>query len=87
MGVDDKRAVVIGAGIVGVCTALQLLSDGWRVTLIEREEPGAGASKGNAGIIALSHVIPLGTPKLLAKAPFLLLDRSSPISLRWGYLP
>ena len=34
------HAVVIGAGIVGVCCALELLQDGWRVTLLEPGEPG-----------------------------------------------
>ena len=37
-----KTAVVIGAGAVGVATALWLQRDGWRVTLVDREEPGRG---------------------------------------------
>ena len=43
------RIVVVGAGIVGVCTAWHLLRRGADVTLIDRDEPGLGCSYGNAG--------------------------------------
>jgi len=40
---------VIGAGIQGVCISLCLVKKGFRVTLIDRDEPGSSASYGNAG--------------------------------------
>ncbi|MEM7047497.1 MAG: FAD-dependent oxidoreductase [Pseudomonadota bacterium] len=83
----DKHAIIIGAGIVGVATTLRLLQGGWRVTLIDREGPGAGASQGNAGVLASSSVTPVTTPGLLGKIPGLLLRRNQPLFVKWGYLP
>ena len=41
---------VIGAGIQGVCIALNLINKGFKVTLIDRDDPGKNsASYGNAG--------------------------------------
>lgn len=83
----EKHIGVVGAGIVGVSTAIWLARDGHRVTLIDREGPAAGASFGNAGILASSSVVPVPTPGLVRKAPGLLLRRDGPLFLRWRYLP
>ena len=42
---EAKTIIVIGAGIVGACTAIQLLQDGHRVVLLEKDAPGSGASQ------------------------------------------
>lgn len=78
---------VIGAGIVGVSTAIWLQRAGARVTLIDREGPASGTSYGNAGVLAAASVVPVTTPGLLRKAPGLLLNPSKPLFLRWSYLP
>ena len=78
---------MIGAGIIGVCTALYLQRDGHRVTLIDREGPGEGASKGNASVIAGESCVPVATPGILKRVPGMLLDPMGPLALRWGYLP
>ena len=54
--------VVIGAGIVGVCTAWHLLRRGADVLLIDRDEPGLGCSYGNAGAVSFGSVAPLAMP-------------------------
>jgi len=46
---NDAHTVVIGAGIVGVATALWLVRAGRRVTLLDKQAPGEGTSHGNAG--------------------------------------
>lgn len=43
---------IVGAGVVGLATALRLVADGREVLLIDPNEPGSGASSGNAGTIA-----------------------------------
>jgi D-amino-acid dehydrogenase len=78
---------VIGAGIVGVCAALCLQRDGFRVTLIEREGPGEGASFGNGAVIGEEAVVPVSTPGNLGKVPAMLFDPLGPLALRWSYLP
>lgn len=82
-----KDVIVIGAGIVGVSTALWLQRDGHRVTLIDREGPAAGTSYGNGGILASGSIIPVTVPGLVWKAPGMLLRRDQPLFLKWSYLP
>jgi D-amino-acid dehydrogenase len=88
MGVMMK-VIVVGAGITGVSTAEWLRRDGHAVTLIDRVRPGdpAQTSYGNAGILASCGVVPVSVPGLFWKAPRMLLDRDSPLYLRWSYLP
>ena len=83
-----RKAVVIGAGIVGISTALYLQRDGAHVTIIDPESPAeAGASFGNAGLIATQIVQPLATASILPKIPSMLLDEMAPLAIRWRYLP
>lgn len=84
---EPDHIVVIGAGIIGICCALVLRHRGFRVTLIDRDEPCSGTSSGNAGAIATAEVLPLASPGILAKAPRWLLDPVGPLSIRPAYLP
>jgi D-amino-acid dehydrogenase len=83
----DRRVIVIGAGIVGACAAAYLQRDGHAVTLIDHDEPGAGASSGNGGMLSASSIIPVGMPGVAAKVPGWLMDPEGPLTLRWSYLP
>ncbi len=82
-------AIVVGAGITGLSAAEWLRRAGVDVTLIDRVMPddAAQASYGNGGILARCAIVPVSVPGLLAKAPKMLLDRDSPLFLRWSYLP
>jgi D-amino-acid dehydrogenase len=84
---QDRHAAVIGAGIVGVATALNLLRGGWRVTLIDRHGPAAGASFGNAGVLAAASIVPVTTPGMVAKIPAMLMSPDAPLFVKWGRLP
>ena len=55
--------LVLGAGIVGIALALQLQAFGRRVVLLDRGEPGAATSFGNAGLIERSSVFPYAFPR------------------------
>lgn len=78
---------VIGAGIIGVSTALALQNRGFDVTLIDREGVAAEASGTNAGAFAFSDIVPLATPGIMRKAPGWLLDPLGPLSIPPTYLP
>ncbi len=82
-----QHVAVIGAGIIGVATAIWLQRLGHKVTLIDREGPAAGASFGNGGVLAACAVVPVTVPGLFAKAPGMLLDPRQPLFLRRRYLP
>ena len=43
-----KSIAVVGAGIVGICSAYFLKKSGFSVTLIDREDPGTMTSFGHA---------------------------------------
>lgn len=58
----SRRIIVLGAGIVGVSVAYQLVQRGHEVTLIDRREPGRETSFGNAGIIQREAVEPHAFP-------------------------
>jgi D-amino-acid dehydrogenase len=58
-----KNAIVLGAGIVGVSTAIHLQRRGRQVTLIDRKAPGTETSFGNAGLIQREGVVPYGFPQ------------------------
>ena len=79
--------LVVGAGIVGVSTAIWLQRAGQHVTLIDKAGPASGTSFGNAGVLAAGAIIPVTTPGLWKKAPFMVFDKESPLFLRWRYLP
>lgn len=79
--------VVIGAGIVGLSTAIWLRRAGKDVVVIDRDEPGMGTSYGNAGIIAACSVVPVVAPGLVKNSPKYLLDPNFPLFMRWSYLP
>ncbi len=81
------KVIVIGAGIVGTCSASYLLRDGHDVVLVDLQGPGEGCSKGNAGAISPGSCIPLSGPGMLAKIPGWLSDPLGPLRIRPGYLP
>lgn len=77
---------MVGAGIVGICCALQLQREGYEVTVIDPKPPGTATSFGNAGVIATGMVMPYSTPGLWKELPWLLLSPDSPLSLPWRNL-
>ena len=79
MNAGGKRAVVIGGGIVGLSSAAFLLRDGWAVTVMDPSEPGEMTSGGNAGLLAIGHVTPIGMPGTLKQVPRMLFDRDGPL--------
>ncbi|MCP5156426.1 MAG: FAD-binding oxidoreductase [Ectothiorhodospiraceae bacterium] len=87
MAGSGRSIAVVGAGIVGVSSAVWLARDGHRVTLVDRLEPGEGTSYGNAGVLASASIVPVTVPGLWKKAPGMLLDPMAPLFLRWSYLP
>lgn len=80
-----NNIAVIGAGIVGLSTALWLQRSGLNVTLIERGEPGQGTSFGNAGLFADYGRLPIASFDQLRKIPGMLMDKKSPLSLQPRY--
>lgn len=84
---NSAKLTVIGAGIVGIATAIYLQREGHRVKVIDRQAPGEGASFGNAGSIAPSSIVPTALPGTLRQVPKWLLDPLGPLTISWRQLP
>jgi D-amino-acid dehydrogenase len=84
---SDQTVIVIGAGIVGTATARALQRAGHTVTLLDSAEPGRGTSYGNAGFIAIDHLLPLARPSTLKRVPRMLMDRTGPLTVHPPSLP
>lgn len=58
-----KTVIVVGAGMVGVSTAIGLLKQGFDVVLVDKRKPGQETSYGNAGLIQSEAVEPYAFPQ------------------------
>lgn len=84
---SDPDIIVVGAGIIGGACALQLARQGRQVLVVDPQEPGMGASYGNAGHLATEQVFPIADLSILKRLPGMLLDPMGPLRLDWKYLP
>lgn len=78
-----KSIVIIGGGVIGLCTAYYALQKGHRVTILERGAAGhdsCGAQ--NAGMIVPSHFVPLAAPGMVSLGMRMLLNPEGPFSIR-----
>lgn len=87
MPMQQQDVIVLGAGIVGVSTALHLQARGRSVLLIDKGEPGEGTSYGNAGLIERSSVIPYSFPQGLWNLLRYGMNRRSDVRYDPLYLP
>jgi D-amino-acid dehydrogenase len=78
--------LVLGAGMVGTCTALQLALRGHAVTLVDRGEPGRETSYGNAGLIQREAVEPYAFPRHLGTLARVALKRGADVNYHFGAL-
>lgn len=87
MAETDTAIIVIGAGVVGLSTALYLRRSGRDVVVIDPLPPPGGASFGNAGMISADTSVPIALPGMLRKVPSWLADPLGPLAVRPSYFP
>ncbi len=86
MKAETGRIVVLGSGIVGLCTALTLRERGLEVVVVDRLPPGSAqgsASYGNAGVVSPWSCVPQCLPGTWKQVPGWLLDSEGPVRMRW----
>lgn len=96
MNPRKNRVVILGGGVIGLCSAYYALQRGFQVTVLEREAAGGdNCSMGNAGMIVPSHFIPLAAPGMISKGLRWMFNPESPFYVRprvdlglakWGWL-
>ena len=77
-----KKTIVIGGGIIGLCSAYYLHKAGHEVTVIDKSQISDGASFVNAGYITPSHIIPLASPGMIAKGIKWMFNAASPFYIK-----
>ncbi len=78
-----NRVVIIGAGVIGLCTAYYCARRGFAVTVIERKPAKHdGCSFGNAGMIVPSHFVPLAAPGMVALGLKWMWNPASPLYIK-----
>ena len=89
---DRADVLIVGGGVVGLASAIELLQAGRSVRVVDAGRIGGGSSHGNCGTITPSHAAPLAEPGRIAKAlrwlltpdaPFYVRPRFDPALWRW----
>lgn len=90
----SKKVIIIGGGIMGLCSAYYLQKEGHQVSVIDQSNMDAGASYVNAGYLSPSHIIPLSAPGVMKQGLKWMLNPASPLYikprldadfLKWSY--
>ncbi|MDP5082480.1 MAG: FAD-dependent oxidoreductase [Winogradskyella sp.] len=78
----QKKVIVIGGGIIGLCSAYYLQKEDFQVTVVDQSNLDAGASYVNAGYLSPSHIIPLSAPGVMKKGLQWMFNSSSPLYIK-----
>ncbi len=78
----SKEVIIIGGGIIGLCSAYYLQKEGCQVSIVDQSNLDSGASYVNAGYLSPSHLIPLSAPGVMKKGIKWMLNPSSPLYIK-----
>lgn len=76
------KAIIIGGGVIGLCSAYYLRQYGWNVTVFDNSNEKINCSYGNLGMIVPSHFVPLASPGIVAKGLRWMLNSKSPFYVK-----
>lgn len=81
---EAMKVVVMGGGVIGVCTAYYLAKEGADVIVLEAApEVAMGTSYANAGQISPGYSTPWAAPGMSLKALKWMFQRHAPLSVGW----
>jgi len=78
----SKNIIIIGGGIIGLCSAYYLQKEGHQVTIVDQSNMDNGASYVNAGYLSPSHLVPLSAPGVMKKGLKWMLNPASPLYIK-----
>ena len=78
----SKKVIIIGGGIIGLCSAYYLQKEGHQVTIIDQSNMDTGASYVNAGYLSPSHIVPLSAPGVMKKGLKWMFNPASPLYIK-----
>lgn len=74
--------MVIGGGVIGLCSAYYLAMDGHQVSVVDQSSMDFGASYVNAGYVSPSHIIPLAAPGMVSQGLKWMFNPASPLFIK-----
>ena len=77
-----KECLVIGGGVIGLCSAYYLVQEGHKVTVVDQSAMDYGASYVNAGYLTPSHIIPLAAPGVVKQGIKWMFNSASPLYIK-----
>jgi len=83
---EKPHIAVVGAGIIGICSAFFLKKSGFNVTLIDNNEPGTMTSYGHACTFADYACVPVNSPDIYKEIPSMLLRSDGPLAIDFFYI-
>lgn len=86
-GTKRYDVIVLGAGIIGTSTALQLVKRGTRVALVDKGAPGEETSYGNTGVIGGAGILPTAFPNRMSELLSIAFKRSPRANYHLRFLP
>ena len=78
----SKEVIIIGGGIIGLCSAYYLQKEGHQIKIVDQSNMNSGTSYVNAGYLSPSHIIPLAAPGVMKKGLKWMFDSSSPLYIK-----
>ncbi|MCH8290799.1 FAD-dependent oxidoreductase [Candidatus Poribacteria bacterium] len=78
----ESEVLIIGGGVIGICSAYYLIKRGRKVVVVDKGEICSGSSYGNAGLVVPSHSVPLAAPGVLSKGLKWMFDSESPFYIK-----
>ena len=78
----DKKIIIVGGGINGLCTAYFLQKKYASITIIDQGNITNNCSFGNMGFLSPSHFIPLASPGIIAEGLKHLISSTSPFYIK-----
>lgn len=77
-----KKVIVIGGGVIGLCSAYYLVKEGHQVVVVDQSSMDHGASYINAGYLTPSHFIPIAAPGVMKQGLRSMFDPASPLFIK-----
>jgi len=77
-----KKVIIIGGGVIGLCSAYYLVKEGHQVIVVDQTSMDHGASFVNAGFLTPSHFIPLAAPGVMKQGLRSMFDPASPLFIK-----
>lgn len=76
------KVTIVGAGMIGLCSAFYLKKKGFDVQIVDDGDGSGNCSFGNAGFFSPSHMVPLASPGIISQGLKWMINAESPFYIK-----